>query len=82
MLTEEKTFLILTFIINLKINLDIFIPPKKRKLSYKLKSFLIKNEIHYKIQARIAQLVAYWLEIGEVPGSNPGKGKTILMKML
>ena len=27
------------------------------------------------IQARIAQLVAYRLGTGEVPGSNPGKGK-------
>ena len=27
------------------------------------------------IQARIAQLVAYRLGTGEVPGSNPGKGQ-------
>ena len=27
------------------------------------------------IQARIAQLVAYWLGTGEVLGSNPGKGE-------
>ena len=27
------------------------------------------------IQARIAQLEAYWLVTGEVQGSNPGKGE-------
>ena len=33
------------------------------------------------IQARIAQLVAYWLGTGEVLGSNPGKGKNFSMKI-
>ena len=32
-------------------------------------------------QARIAQLVAYRLGTGEVPGSNPGKGENFLMKI-
>ena len=32
-------------------------------------------------QARIAQLVAYRLETGEVPGSNPGKGENFSMKL-
>ena len=31
------------------------------------------------IQARIAQLVAYRLGTGEVPGSNPGKGENLLI---
>ena len=31
--------------------------------------------------ARIAQLVANWLGTGEVPGSNPGKGKNFSMKI-
>ena len=33
------------------------------------------------IQARIAQLVAYQLGTGEVPGSNPGKGENFSMKI-
>ena len=33
------------------------------------------------IQARIAQLVAYRLGTGEVPGSNPGKGKNYSVKI-
>ena len=33
------------------------------------------------IQARIAQLVAYWLGTGEVPGSNPGKGENFSVKI-
>ena len=33
------------------------------------------------IQARIAQLVAYRLGIGEVPGSNPGKGENFSVKI-
>ena len=33
------------------------------------------------IQARIAQLVAYWLGTREVPGSNPGKGESFSMKI-
>ena len=33
------------------------------------------------IQARIAQLVAYRLGNGEVPGSNPGKGKNFTVKI-
>ena len=32
------------------------------------------------IQARIAHLVAYRLGNGEVPGSDPGKGKNFSMK--
>ena len=35
----------------------------------------------YYIQARIAQLVAYQLGIGEVPGSNPGKGDNFSVKI-
>ena len=33
------------------------------------------------IQARIAQLVAYWLGTGEVPGSNPCKGENFSLKI-
>ena len=33
------------------------------------------------IQARIAQLVAYRLGTGEVPGSNPGKGDNFSVKI-
>ena len=33
------------------------------------------------IQARIAQLVAYQLGTGEVPGSNPGKGENYSLKI-
>ena len=33
------------------------------------------------IKARIAQLVAYQLGTGEVPGSKPGKGKNFSMKI-
>ena len=33
------------------------------------------------IQARIAQLVAYQLGTGEVPGSNPGKGIKFSVKI-
>ena len=33
------------------------------------------------IQARIAQLVAYRLGTGEVPGSNPGKGENSSVKI-
>ena len=40
----------------------------------KIKFFLL-------IQARIAQLVAFRLGTGEVPGSNPGKGKNLSMKI-
>ena len=32
-------------------------------------------------QARIAQLVAYWLGTGEVTGSNPGKGENFSVKI-
>ena len=34
-----------------------------------------------KIQARIAQLVAYRLGTGEVTGSNPGKGENFSLKI-
>ena len=33
------------------------------------------------IQARIAQLVAYWLGIGEFLGFNPGKGENFSVKI-
>ena len=33
------------------------------------------------IQARIAQLVAYRLGTGEVPGSNPGNGENFSVKI-
>ena len=36
---------------------------------------------HVNIQARITQLVAYRLGTGEVPGSNPGKGKNFSVKI-
>ena len=41
-----------------------------------------KNLALFKIQARIAQLVAYRLGTGEVPGSNPGKGENLSVKIL
>ena len=34
------------------------------------------------IQARIAQLVAYRLGTGKVPGSNPGKGENFSVKKI
>ena len=33
------------------------------------------------IQARIAQLSAYWLGTSKVPGSNPGKGENYLVNI-
>ena len=43
----------------------------------------LQNIIEYVtlIQARIAQLVAYWLVTGEVPGSNPGDGENFSVKI-
>ena len=41
--------------------------------------FLIMLKNKRIIQARIARLVAYQLGTGEVPGSNPGKGKNLLI---
>ena len=46
-----------------------------------LKCNYFKMQILMAIQARIAQLVAYWLGTGEVPGSNLGKGKNFWMKI-
>ena len=34
-----------------------------------------------RIQARIAQLVAYQLGTTDIPGSNPGKGENFSMKI-
>ena len=47
---------------------------------------IILHHLHYGklqfwIQARIAQLVAYRLGTGEVPGSNPGKGDNFSVKI-
>ena len=39
------------------------------------------DKISQLIQARIAQLVAYWLDTEEVPGPNPGKGENFSMKI-
>ena len=39
------------------------------------------NNTFFAIQARMAQLVAYRLGTGEVPGSNPGKGENFSMKI-
>ena len=45
--------------------------------------FLFENlvELLKRIQARIAQLVAYRLGTGEVPTSNPNKGENFSMKI-
>ena len=40
-----------------------------------------KKRILWGIQARIAQLVAYRLATGEVPGSNPSKGENFSVKI-
>ena len=40
-----------------------------------------KLSIYDNIQARMAQLVAYQLGTGEVPGSNPGKGENFSVKI-
>ena len=40
-----------------------------------------KLSFYEAIQARIAQLVAYQLGTGEVPGSNPGKGENYSLKI-
>ena len=37
------------------------------------------SKINNLIQARIAQLVAYQLGTGDVPGSNPGKGESLFL---
>ena len=42
----------------------------------------LKRKIGTLIQARIAQLVAYRLGIGEVLGSNPGKGENYSVKII
>ena len=39
------------------------------------------SDIGGAIQARIAQLVAYQLGTGEVPGSNPGNGENFSVKI-
>ena len=39
------------------------------------------HKVPFTIQARIAQLVAFWLSTGEVPDSNPGKGENFSMKI-
>ena len=41
------------------------------------KKYFILNSF----QVSIAQLVAYWLWTGEVPGSNPGKGENFSMEI-
>ena len=40
-----------------------------------------RNDEILLIQARMAQLVAYQLGTGEVPGSNPGNGENFSMKI-
>ena len=40
-----------------------------------------ESERERETKARIAQLVAYRLGTGEVPGSNPGKGENFSMKI-
>ena len=47
----------------------------------KLSMFLQSLKGVEMIQARIAQLVAYWLGSGEVPGSNPGKAENFSVKI-
>ena len=43
--------------------------------------FGIDSTIAIPIQARLAQLVAYWFGTREVPGSNPGKGDNFSVKI-
>ena len=43
--------------------------------------YLTNSKLFIAIQARIAQLVAYRLGTGEVPGSNPGKGENFSVKI-
>ena len=60
-----------------------------RLLTGKIRKLVkIKTEVDNKklrkslsIQDRIAQLVAYRLSTGEVPGSNPGKGENFSKKI-
>ena len=42
---------------------------------------LLKQDLLTSIYARIAQLVVYRLGTGQVPGSNPGKGKNFSVKI-
>ena len=55
------------------------------KLDLAILSDVLKNICTHieriEIQARIAQLVAYQLGNGEVPGSNPSKGQNLSMKI-
>ena len=45
-------------------------------------SFVLSQlRMQWLIQARIAQLVAYRLHTGEVPGSNPDKGENFSVKI-
>ena len=48
------------------------------KLSFYFQSFY---EFGDDIQARVAQLEAYWLGTGKVPGSNPGNGENFSVKI-
>ena len=38
-----------------------------------------KKTFYFKNQVIIAQLLAWWLATGEVPGSNPSKGENSLI---
>ena len=55
-----------------------FLPEATDKFTF---PFLQQNKHVYRIQARIAQLVAYRLGTGEVLGSNLGKGKNFSMNI-
>ena len=48
---------------------------------YFVQSYNQKTNVFTEIQARIAQLVAYQLGTGEVPGSNPGKVENFQVKI-
>ena len=52
---------------------------RERTLTGKWALFVLVSIFH--IQTRIAQLVAYWLSTGEVPGSNPDKSKNFSVKI-
>ena len=68
-------FYIITLLMVMQFSFDYYL--------YFLQSVLVNTvECLYKLRnKRIAQLVAYRLGTGEVPGSNPSKGENFSMKI-
>ena len=54
---------------------------KSRQKNVDTKKYKKCIKVQEIIQARIAQLVAYRLGTGEVPGSNPGNGENFSVKI-